>query len=93
MPAKQTLERLVTASIQTAAPDRGAAVERWLNDEPRGLRLPKSFGYSYFAKWYSDHGEGHFYECLWQDPDVVRELEKRLRSSGAWQTVEELVQD
>ncbi len=93
VPRKQTLERLVTAAIRAAAPDRGPAVEHWLNAEPQGLRLPKSFGYSYFAKWYSDHGEGHFYESLWQDEAVVRELEERLRSSGAWQTVEKLVQD
>lgn len=91
VPAKQTLERVVTSAIRAAKTDRGAAVEQWLNAEPAGLRLPKSFGYSYFAKWYSNHGDAHFYECVWQDTAVVRELEKRLRSTGAWQTVEELV--
>jgi hypothetical protein len=93
VPGKQTLERLVSAAIRAATPDRGASVERWLDDAPRGFKLPKSYGYSYFAKWFADHGEAHFYEWIWRDEGIVRELRSRLESQEAWQVVEELVGD
>lgn len=60
LPPKQTLERLVAASICAAYPDRGPGVEDWLNAEPSGFRLPRSFAHSYYAKWYADHGAGDF---------------------------------
>lgn len=93
LPSKQTLERLLAAAIRAAAPSRADAVEEWLNAEPSGRKLPKSYAYSYFAKWYIDRGAGHFYECLWQDPAVARELQQRLQSVGAWKIVEDMVDD
>lgn len=93
VPSRQTLERLVCAAIRASAPERADGAQRWLDDEPRGLKLPKSYTSSYFAKWYTDHGEGHFHEGIWQDEAVVAELRSRLESQGAWQVVRELVQD
>jgi hypothetical protein len=93
LPKKQTLERLVAAAICAAHPDRGPAVKVWLEAEPHGLALPKSYSYSYFAKWYADRGAGSFYEHLWQDEAVAAELKKRLEATGSWATVEALVSD
>jgi hypothetical protein len=93
LPEKQTLERLAASAIRAAEPLRGEGVQTWLDGEPVGLALPRSYSYSYFAKWYSNHGEGHFYECLWQDEVVVRELQRQLEPTGAWQYVDELVHD
>jgi hypothetical protein len=42
------------------------------------------------AGWYADHGCEAFYRVLWSDPNVVGELEKRLRASGPWRIAEEL---
>lgn len=93
VPSQQTLERLVSAAITARMPERGTAVERWLDDEPSGLELPKSYGHSYFAKWYADHGWAHFYEWVWQDASIAGELRSRLEAEGAWEIVEDLVRD
>lgn len=93
VPAKQTLERLVCAALRAAYPDRGPGVEGWLDAQPPGLKLPKSFGYSYFAKWYTDHGAMDFYECVWQDQAVGTELSQRLAATGAAAFVEAMVDD
>jgi hypothetical protein len=93
LPGKQTLERLAAAAILAAYSGRGPAVSSWLDAEPLGLKLPKSYGYSYFAKWYSNHGAANFYEALWQDEAVTRELKTRLEDTGASRYVDELVGD
>lgn len=93
LPTKQTLERLVAAAIRAANLDRGATVQAWLEAAPPGYLLPKSYGHSYYAKWYSDHGEGYFFEQLWRDPAVVVQLEQRLEASGAAEIVAALVSD
>lgn len=93
VPTKQTLERLVAAAICAARPDRGPAVKAWLEAEPHGLELPRSYGYSYYAKWHADGGSGSFYELLWRDDSVVAALRHRLNATDAWNTVEELAND
>jgi hypothetical protein len=93
LPGKQTLERLAAAAILAAYSGRGPAVSSWLDAEPLGLKLPRSYGYSYFAKWYSNHGAANFYEALWQDEAVTRELKTRLEDTGASRYVDELVGD
>lgn len=93
VPRKQTLERLIAASIQAAFPDRGPAVEEWLAAEPRGKTIPKSYGYSYLAKWYAEHGADDFLREIWRDESVALELRKRLEATGAWTIVEDLVAD
>ncbi len=93
VPKQQTLERLVAASVQAAYPGRGPAVETWLNAEPAGDTVTKSFAHSYFAKWYACHGSGNFYEALWQDTRVAEQLTTRLEATGAARIVEAMVAD
>ncbi|NJL26977.1 MAG: hypothetical protein HC897_03390 [Thermoanaerobaculia bacterium] len=94
VPEKQTLERLVSAAIRAAYAGRGEAVERWLDAEPRAESTgPKSYGFSYLAKWYADQGADDFYRAIWRDPDVARELRSRLEASGAWAVAENLARD
>lgn len=92
VPEKQTLERLVSAAIRAAYAGRGEAVDHWLAAEPRGESTgPKSYGFSYLAKWYADHGADDFYRAIWRDPDVARELRARLEISGAWAVAQALI--
>lgn len=94
VPAKQTLERLVTASVQAAYPDRGPVVDSWLEAEPQAdVTIPKSYGYSYLAKWYARHGADDFYRAIWRDEAVAHRLRERLGATGAWAIVEDLVAD
>jgi hypothetical protein len=89
VPIKQTLERLVAASIVAAYPDRGPAVQSWLDGPPSTLGSPsKAHAYSLLAKWYGDHGCDDFFRAIWRDELVRRQLENRLRERGAWQAVE-----
>jgi hypothetical protein len=37
------------------------------------------------AGWYAEHACENFYSSLWNDTAILRELETRLRASGAWQ--------
>ena len=89
LPDQQTLERLVSAALAAAYPPRAKAVQDWLNARP-GCPPPdpKEHAWSYMAGWYAGHGCEDFYSNLWRDAGVVRELESRLRSSGAWQIAE-----
>lgn len=91
IPPKQTLERLVSAAILAAYPDRGPTVDRWLNDDPVGDKVAKSFSFSYLAKWYADQGSDDFFRALWREKEVADELEKLLRTCGAWDLVEEML--
>lgn len=86
IPRKQTLERLVAASIRAAYPDRGPTVEKWLGAEPKGEgpMTPKNYSYSYLAKWYAEHGADDFFRALWRDEAVARQLRQRLEERGAW---------
>lgn len=93
VPRQQTLERLVSASIQAAYPGRGAAVERWLADEPEGGTGHKNYGLSFLAKWYADHGADDFYRAVWRDQNVAEQLRSRLEATGAWAVAEALVAD
>jgi len=44
------------------------------------------------AGWYAHFGREAFYSNMWKDPNLVTELETRLRASGAWQIAEALAQ-
>jgi len=91
IPAKQTLERLASAAIVAAHPQRGPTVSAWLAAEPRGGDTHKHHALSYLAKWYAGkHGSDDFYEQLWRDEATAIQLEMRLRQSGAWDHVEAL---
>ncbi len=92
VPRKQTLERLVAASIRAAYPGRGSSVEQWLAAEPKGEAVThKSYGYSYLAKWYYEHGADDFFRALWRDEAVVEQLRQRIEPHGAWAMVQDLV--
>ncbi len=93
VPRKQTLERLVSAGIRAAYPDRGPAVETWLEMPPQGLTLPRSFAFSYYAKWHADHGAADFYASVWRDERVAEELTRRLTAIGAMGIVDSVVRE
>ena len=91
LPDQQALERLVCAALAAAYPPRAIALQDWLDARPGSPPPgPKAHAWSYMAGWYAEHGCENFYTNLWRDTIVVRELESRLRSSGAWQTAETL---
>ncbi len=92
VPLAQTLERLVSCAIVAAYPDRGPAVQRWLDGRPGGSSSEaKSHMWSYMAGWYAEHGCTDFLERIWDDPRIVNHLETHLRASGAWSAVEALI--
>lgn len=91
VPTQQTLERVVCIGLVAAYPERGPAVDQWLNSRPSPPQAnPKEFGWSYMAGWYSQYGCEAFYQLLWQDGAVAAELESRLRACGAWRVAEAL---
>lgn len=93
LPNRQTLERVVCASLVAAYPDRGSAVQRWLDSRADGPEpASKEFAWSHMAGWYADRGCEDFYRAVWSDSKVVAELEARLRESGAWRVVEALTE-
>jgi len=91
LPNQQTLERLVCAALVAAYPDRGPAVQRWLDSRPAGPQAgPKEFGWSYMAGWYAEFGCEGFYRNLWRCKRLVAELRSRLAQCGAWRVAEAL---
>jgi hypothetical protein len=91
LPGPQTLERLVSSALAAAYPPRANAVQDWLDARPGPPPAdPKEHAWSYMAGWHAEHGCEDFYSNLWRDPAIVRELESRLRSSGAWQLAQAL---
>jgi hypothetical protein len=91
VPSKQTLERLICASLVAAYPDRAPAVQAWLDSRPAPPKPdPKEHAWSYMAGWYAGHGCEYFCRYVWQDPGVARELEARLRAGGAWRVAERI---
>jgi hypothetical protein len=92
VPLKQCLERLVCAALVAAYPNRGPAVEQWLEGRPDPPPAKaKEFAWSHMAGWYADRGCEAFYRALWSDERVASELKSRLTSSGAWRIGDALV--
>jgi hypothetical protein len=89
LPTQQTLERLVSAALVAAYPDRAKPIQDWLDSRllPPASH-PKDHAWSHMAGWYAEHGCEAFYSNLWNDPQIVSQLEVRLRASGAWQITE-----
>jgi hypothetical protein len=92
VPVTHTLERMLSASIAAAHPNRPQAVKQWLESRP--LPPPESakeFAFSYLAGWYATCGgcEG-FCEQLWREAGVREELQARLRRVGIWSIAEVL---
>jgi hypothetical protein len=91
LPWKQTLERLIVASLRDAYHDRGAAVATWLTGLPGGGKDGhKEHAWSHMAGWYADRGCEGFCRFVWQDPKVATGLQHRLRSCGCWRILDEL---
>jgi hypothetical protein len=67
-------------------PPAAVSFMNWLDARPGPPPAgPKEHAWSYMAGWHAEHGCEDFYSNLWRDAAIVRELESRLRSSGAWQ--------
>ena len=93
IPIQQTLERLVCASLIAAHPQRGPAVQSWLDSRPDGSQAgPKEFGWSHMAGWYAEFGCEAFYRQVWADTRVAAELKSRLVECGAWRIAEALAE-
>jgi hypothetical protein len=91
LPDEQTLERLVSAAIIAAYPPRAKAVFDWLSSRPQAAAPgPKEHAWSYMAGWYAEQGCEAFYASIWADANIAKELELRLRGSGAWQIAERM---
>jgi hypothetical protein len=89
LPNQETLERLVSASICAAYPERGSCVQQWLLS--RGVLAPltvKEYAWSYMAGWYAEKNCDSFYEGLWRDNRIADELKSRLQRSGAWTIIQ-----
>ena len=72
LPAQQTLERLVCAALVEAYPQRGQAVQEWLDSRSDGPKAGiKEFGWSYMAGWYAEYGCEAFLGKLWNDKRVA----------------------
>lgn len=93
LPNQQTLERLVCAAVVAAYPNRGPAVQGWLDSRPDGPDAgPKEFAWSHMAGWYAERACEGFYRAVWKDGKLVSELESRLRQCGAWLIAEALAE-
>ncbi len=94
VPSRQTLERLVCAAIVAAYPDRGPAVDTWLQSrpDPPPVPNPKEPAWSYMAGWYAEAGCEAFYRVIWDDPTIRAQLQARLTKFGAWRVAEVLAE-
>jgi hypothetical protein len=91
LPWKQTLERLIVASVRAAYAERGGAVATWLTSLPGGAKDgPKEYAWSHMAGWYADCGCDGFCRLVWDDVKIAAELEARLRACGGWRILEDL---
>lgn len=92
VPAQQSLERLVAASIVAVDPARGASVLGWLQAAPEQAGPEhKAHAYAYLAKWFSTSGCEDFYRAVWRDPAIRTQLEARLRRAGSLQRLQALL--
>ena len=92
LPGKQTLERLVCAAICEAYPERGQEVAKWLQSRTNPpASNPKEFSWSHMAGWYAERGGEAFYSAMWEDPSIVKALEKRLKENGSWSVADKLL--
>lgn len=93
VPDKNTLERIVCASLASAYGDRATAVATWLASRP-GVSAtgPKAFSWSFMAGWWAEEGCTEFFRSIWRDSTVTPHLESRLNACGASNAIESLEQ-
>jgi hypothetical protein len=92
IPHQHTLERLICAALMAVYPNRGPAVQAWLDSRPEAPPAgPKEYAWSYLAGWHADAGsyEG-FCSMIWKNELVVEQLRPRLEASGAWRVAQAL---
>lgn len=83
VPDVHTLERIVSAAVARAYPERAVAVQAWLDGRPHPPRdTAKAHSWSYMAGWYADLGCAAFLSNLWSDPSVAAALDDLLSTSG-----------
>jgi hypothetical protein len=93
IPNQETLERLVCSAILVAYPDRGFAVQQWLDSRLNPPKPnPKEYAWSYMAGWHAEFGSESFYRKIWLDEKIARELKSRLTACGAWRVGEALAE-
>ena len=96
VPTKQTLERVVAASLAAADRERAAGVDAWLRAGPgaavdgEGAILGKAYTWSHMAKWHPSLGRDGFYRHIWTIDAVAEQLDDRLRALGARDVAEAL---
>ena len=79
VPDIHTLERVVCAAIVRAYPERGVAVQAWLDGRPGPPQSSaKEHSWSYMAGWYADLGCTAFLSNLWGDARIAAALEELL---------------
>jgi hypothetical protein len=93
LPEKQSLERLVCASLAAAYPARAESVSSWLRSRPDPVEQAehKAHAWAYMAGWQAGYGCDRFFEELWQDPPVCSALQRQLRISGDWARIASLL--
>jgi hypothetical protein len=92
IPNQQTLERIICAALTAVYPNRGPAVQAWLNSRPDPPPTnPKEHAWSYLAGWHADTGSYEsFCSMLWDNALIVEQLRPRLEASGAWRIAQAL---
>jgi len=96
VPTKQTLERVVAASLAAADPEKAAGVEAWLKAAPgaevdgQEAIVGKAYTWSHMAKWHPSLGRDGFYRHIWTIDAVAAQLDHRLRALGARAVAEAL---
>ena len=94
VPAQQALERLVCAAMARVYPDRARALAEWIRSRPEPAgKEHKAHAWSFYAGWYTQHGTGFFFEALWKDDAVARELSRLLQEGGALGVVQSVLGD
>ena len=90
LPTQQTLERMICAAILEVYPDRAGPVNQFLTATPLppGDTNPKSYAWSFMAKWAGESGCDRFYQALWEDEQVRESLKNIMTETGAWQAIE-----
>ena len=89
LPPKQTLERLVCAAIATTHRDWFMSATAFVSGRPSAPPPSgKEASMTLMAGWFSRWGSDGFFEAVWQDETLARELELRLRVTETYEALE-----
>jgi hypothetical protein len=83
LPTKHTLELLVCEAMRRAHPERATTVATFMDSPPPASEpssgTVKEHVWAYMAKWYGHCGCDEFYQRVWREPELQRELSALLR--------------